>query len=175
MYALSDELERDSLRQGDILSRIHILGAINLNAINYLTNKNEEKLGWHISNPPKYADVMVLSHSCEIAIENNIKLTSIILAPLRDINSATKQEKIGELIQTNEIDENTQASYLKYFYIPQNDLLQYKNGSIADFSKCFSVRKNSFDYLLERKIAQLNSVTTLKMAKKLALYFYRKN
>ena len=173
MYVSSGELENEVLRQGDILSQIHILGAINLNAIQYMTNNNQEKLGWNISNPPRYADVMVLSHSCEIAIENNVKLTSIILAPLRDIHTATNKEKIDDLIQSNEIDETTQASYLKYFYIPPNDLLQYKKGSIVDFSKCFSVRKNSYDLLLKRKRIQLKPEATLKMAKKLALYFYR--
>ena len=41
-------------------------------------------------------------------------LTSIILAPLRDIHKATAQERIQELIDSNLIDRsNPGASYLK--------------------------------------------------------------
>lgn len=97
----------------------------------------------------------------------------IILAPVRDINTATQTEKIEDLKGSNVITRETAASYLKYFYLKSNDKLQYKNGAIIDFSKCFSARKNCFDFLRSKKIIQLKPDTVEKMALKLALYFYR--
>jgi len=123
---------------------------------------------------PIMGDAMVLSHSCEIDPQNKIKLTSIILAPLRDINTATAPDKIQDLIESNEIDRTKpQASYLKYFYVPPNENLKFKGGAIVDCSKCFSLRRQSYKSLLSSKIVQLSGEATYSMALKLALYFHR--
>jgi len=143
MYVKSEEIEKHALRQGDVISHVHILGAINLTGIHYTKNFEDQLTGWSVPAMPMFADAMVISHSCEIAPENDVKITSIILAPLRDINSATPKEKVNELISSNVLREGTQASYLKYFYLEPNDRLEFKNGAIVDFSKCFSIRKNS--------------------------------
>jgi len=131
-------------------------------------------VGWSIPSPPNYGDAMVLSHSCEIDPQNKIKLTSIILAPLRDINTATAPNKIQELIDSNEIDKTEpQASYLKYFYVHPNENLKFDRGAIVDFSKCFSLRRQAYAMLLSNKILQLSDEATSSMALKLALYYYR--
>ena len=72
-------------------------------------------------------------------------MTSIILAPIRDLNSASPEEKVKELIDSNFIDEKSEYSYLKYFYLEPHDSMPYKNGGIVDLAKCFSVRKNSYE------------------------------
>ena len=175
MFLTDDQIERNVLRQGDIISKIHLLGALNLTTIQYasLINSNDFS-SWSFLTPPKFGDVMVLSHSCEISLDNNIKVTSIILAPLRDINTATPKDKIEDLIRSNIIDvENPTASFLKYFYLPPNPILEFKEGSVADFSKCFSVRKNCYDFLVKNKIAQISVENAHGMALKLGLYFNR--
>ncbi len=177
MYFDDESMERGVLRQGDIVADVHLLGVININSIQYTSTAASDPsqvVSWSIPSSPKFGDAMVLSHSCEIDLDNEIKLTSIILAPLRDINTATKPEKIQELIDSNEIDHNEpQASYLKYFYVYPNGNLKFSNGAIVDFSKCFSLRRQSYDNLLSSKIAQLNNKATSSMALKLALYFHR--
>lgn len=175
MFFSDDQIERDVLRQGDIIAQVHLLGAINLNSIQYSSAMNSENyLGWAIPLPPKFGDAIVLSHSCEIAPENRTKITSVILAPLRDLNTATSEDRVKELIDTNLIDRTKpQASFLKYFYLPPNPNLKYTEGSIADFSKCFSVRKQSYDLLVKNKIAQLSRDSVSSLALKLALYFHR--
>lgn len=180
MYCGDRDFESSTLRQGDILSQVHVLGAINLGSIQYNVQygpgNQQNTVGFMVprqARTPINADVMVLSHSCEIAKENGVKLTSIILAPIRDINGATEPGKIQELIDTNIVEDATEASYLKYFYVPPNDKLENKSGAIVDFSKCFSVRKNSYEHLLSKKILQLAPPFPDRMAKKLALYFYR--
>ena len=176
MYLADENIERGILRQGDIISKVHLLGAINLNGIQYssLPAKPEERLSWTVPSPPKISDVMVLSHSCEIATENSVKVTSIILGPLRDINTATDPARVRELIESNEIDQaNPAASFLKYFYVSPNPNLEYKDGAVVDFSKCFSVRKQSYNMLVAQKLTQLTPEVANSMALKLALYFHR--
>lgn len=174
MYYIEDEtFEPNFLKQGDILSNIHLLGAIHFGIIRYLTTPLNDKKGWFVDKPPEFTDAMVLSHSCEISLENKTKLTSIILSPIRDINSATSPDKIEELKRTNLLDLASDRSYLKYFYIEPNDKLLYKTGGVADFSKCFSVRKNSYDFLLKKKVLQIKPEIRNKMSLKLALYFHR--
>lgn len=173
MYLSKEESEFKILRQGDILKDVHILGAININGITYGSNLSGEQVSWHITNKPFVANAMVLSHSCEIDPQNTIKMTSIILAPLRDINSATSPEKIKELIQSNFIDDTTEFSYLKYFYVYPHGYMSFSNGAVVDFSKCFSVRNNSYETLLNKKILQLKPEVIDKMSLKLAYYFRR--
>ncbi len=177
MYLDDESIERGVLRQGDIIADVHLLGAININSIQYTSIAGSEPnqfVSWLIPTSPKYGDAMVLSHSCEIDPENTIKLTSIILAPLRDINTATAPDKIQDLIESNEIGRTeSQASYLKYFYVYPNENLKFHNGAIVDFSKCFSLRRQSYNILRSNKIAQLNSKATSSMALKLALFYHR--
>jgi hypothetical protein len=176
MYLEDHLTEKNNLRQGDLISKIHFLGAINLSSIQYSSSATnpENYLSWSVASPPKFGDAMVLSHSCEIDKSNGVKVTSIILAPIRDIHSATTAERIEDLIKSNLIDRtNPEASYLKYFYLAPNQKLMFCNGAVVDFSKSFSIRKHSYDLLLKNKVAQLTSEITSSMALKLALYFHR--
>lgn len=173
MFVPDGELDKKSLHQGDVVSKIHILGAINLNGVTYSSNVDKKVVGWCVSAEPQYGDAIVLSHSCEVAEENGVKLTSVILAPLRDINKATDSAKIEELKKSNVIVEGTDTSFLKYFYIEPHAALTIKEGVVADFSKCFSVRKNSYQLLLSRKVAQLKPEVVSAFSMKLALYFHR--
>jgi hypothetical protein len=176
MYLHDEQIEHGTLRQGDIISQLHLLGAININNIYYSSPavNPEEYLSWSVPTTPKIGDAMVLSHSCEVAVENKIKVTSIILAPLRDIHKATAPEQVQELIDSNLIDKTKpQASFLKYFYVEPNPKLKYDSGAVVDFSKLFSVRNQAYNTLLEKKIVQLSNDAIESMALKLALYFHR--
>lgn len=173
MFLPNSDIEKDALRQGDIISQTHLVGAINLNAITYQIDNNDKKVGWCLPEP-RFGPAMVLSHSCELDRANGVKLTSIILAPLRNVNDATRPEKVEELIASNLIDNDTTHSYLKYFYIEPNPLLsQFPSGSIVDFSKCYSVRKQSYDILLRYKSLQLRQDIVDSIVLKFGLYFYR--
>lgn len=176
MFLDDEQIERGTLRQGDVVSQIHLLGAININGILYSSTAvtPKEYSSWSVPTAPKFGDAMILSHSCEIALENKVKLTSIILAPLRDIHKATDKERVKELIDSNLIDRsNPKATFLKYFYVIANQKFEYSTGAVVDFSKLFSVRNQSYNALLERKIAQLSEETVVSMALKLGLYFHR--
>ena len=177
MFLPQESIEKNVLRQGDIIKNIHLLGAINLNSVHYSVSQlnQEEYMAWNVPNKPIFGDAMVVSHSCEIDRENKVKVTSVILAPIRDVNTATSPERVQALIDSNYIDtESPAASFLKYLYVEPNPALQYSNGAIVDFSKIFSVRKQYYDQLLERKVVQLNEIASLNMALKLAVYFYRR-
>jgi hypothetical protein len=173
MFLPDAEVERNTLRQGDILRSVHLAGALHLNGIHLVNDQESKPVGWTVPKAPEYGDVAVLSHSCEIDQLNNVKLTSIILAPVRDLHSATDERKRQELIDSNLIVQGTAASYLKYFYVAEHEKLHHAAGGVIDFSKCFSVRKNSYEYLLTRKVLQMRPEIATAMALKLALYFHR--
>ena len=173
MFLPDSEVETGVLRQGDIVSSIHAFGAVNLGAVNCTVIQEGHKVGYSFANPPDFVDVMVVSHTCEIDTNNRVKVTSVILAPLRDVNKATRPEKIRELIQSNFVSAGSNYSYLKYFYVESHGRLQYAAGAVADFSKLFSVRKQSVDLLVSNKVAQLNEHAVYEMSLKLALYFHR--
>ena len=144
-----------------------------MGAINIVTNFKGEQVSWSVSNKPNFSHVIVLSHSCEIDLSNKVKMTGIILAPIRDLNNASPDEKIEDIIKSNYINETSEYSYLKYFFLEPHEYLPYKIGAIVDLSKCFSVRKNSFDILLTHKVLQIKSETLWHLSFKTALYFHR--
>ena len=152
---------------------VHLVGCLNLETIAIAKDGTGRELNWIIPKPPEYRDAAVLSHSCEIAPENGIKLTSVILAPVRDIDGATEREKIAELIASNAIAPGAAWTFLKYYYLNPNERLQYAHGAVVDFSKCFSVRKNSYGYLVNKKVLQMTPESRSSFALKLALYFHR--
>lgn len=175
MYLDPNSTEADALRQGDVIQDVELLGAVNLDSIQKTINSRDEVVAWSMNTPLKKAAVMILSHSCEIALENEIKVTSIILAPIRDINQATSPDKIREVKKSNFVDPNNpRESYLKYFYLEPHEKIRFTDGGVVDFSKLFSVHKSSYERLIEKKILQLRPEIALQMAFKLALYFFRR-
>lgn len=176
MYVPEAAFDAQRLLQGDVVFGIQLVGAINLRGIHHHTPVHGEGRAnaWTVPQEPKIGAAMVLSHSCEIALENNVKLTSVVLAPIRDVNQATSPERISELVTSNRIDKSdTDWSYLKYFYLELTPRLPFSRGAVVDFSKLFSVRKQAFAHVLEKKVLQLEDEVRTSMALKLALYFHR--
>lgn len=175
MFVVPDVMDTASLWQGDIVQNVQLLGALNYGAIAHALPSvgGGSPLGWSYVAAPVSGLAMVLSHSCEVAKDNGVKLTGVILAPIRDLSQATPVGKYNEIITSNRIGNDTEASYLKYFYVEPHSLLPFEAGGVADFSKCFSMRKNSYDVLLNAKILQLEDDLRESMALKLALYFHR--
>jgi hypothetical protein len=174
MYLDDEDTERHTLRQGDILLDIHVLGAITLSQIAYSFDINKKPIGWGVPFQPTFGPVAILSHSCEIAPENKEKVTSIIVAPLRDLSYATKPDKVELLKSSNLIAEGIEASFLKYFYLEPHPVLPFPQGAIVDFSKCFSFRNKDYGFLLDHKRLQLKPQIAEMLALKLALYFHRR-
>jgi hypothetical protein len=173
MYKNNNETETDVLRQGDIISNTQLLGAINLRGITFINNNKNENVGWQCNSKPIFGYAMVLSHSCEIAPENGIKLTSIILAPIRNVDGATDSVKIEALKKSNILTHETKYSFLKYFFLEPTPEIEFINGSIVDFSKIYSLRKESYNDVLSKKILQLHDSVVENITLKFAVYFYR--
>jgi hypothetical protein len=175
MYLPDSEIDATTLRQGDILKNIFLFGAVNRNNILYTVQPDTSSNDfWMYKEKPETGYVMVLSHCCELDRTNGMKVTSIIVAPLRDINKASRPEKVQEIIDTNIIDKaQPQKSYLKYFYIVPHNSLPYQQGAVVDYSKIFSFKNTSYEYLLNNKVLQLNDEYRECMSFKLSLFFYR--
>jgi hypothetical protein len=175
-YVSTEDVEPDTLRQGDLIQDVHLIGSLCFTdvAIPTIVGGGVVPKSWSVHSELPKGPVTVLSQCCEIDRVNGVKLTSIILAPVRDVSKATRQDKLQELIDSNDIVPGQSSySYLKYFFLEPHPSLPFRGGGLVDFSKVFSVRKTSYDFLLERKIAQMSDSTRESMAMKLALYFYR--
>jgi hypothetical protein len=168
-----NEMERNVLRQGDIIENTQILGAINLKSITFIKNSKDEPEGWQCKAKPIFSYAIVLSHSCELDLSNGIKVTSIILAPLRDVDSATEKEKIEDLKNSNLLRPENKYSYLKYFFLEPHPQIKFPNGCVIDFSKTYSLKKESYSNILDHKIIQLENTTVEDIALKYSAYFYR--
>ncbi|MDR0506687.1 MAG: hypothetical protein LBH32_07710 [Dysgonamonadaceae bacterium] len=166
-------MERDVLRQGDIINDVFFLGALNIECIQSIQTSNTKFQSWIYNDKLTCGQAIILSHSCEIDKSNGVKLTSLVMAPIRDLDSATKKEKRDELIASNIIKFPSSTSYLKYFYLEPNEKLAFSNGAIVDFSKCFSLKKQAYEFLLKNKVLQLRNDISDSMAFKLSLYYYR--
>lgn len=177
MY-LDEADKEDELRQGDVVSNVHLLGAIQVGGIQISSNQEGKPMGWIVPAEPKYGHAMVLSHNCEIDTGNVHKVTSCILAPIRDVEKASDKDKIQTLIESNLLDKNKhEGSFLKYFYLNPHDDFEgvFQKGAIVDFSKCFSVHKKYLPVLADKKILQLSAEVANQMALKMAVFIYREN
>jgi len=175
-YVGPGDLETGSLRQGDILSDVQLVAAINYNLVTHHqpANPKATPTAWTVAAAPERGFAAVLSHCCELDKSNTVKLTSVVLAPVRDVSKATKKDKLQDLISSNILDPTAPSpSFLKYFYLDPHNLLGFQLGAYIDFSKLFSVHKNTYDELLGKKILQLTEDARQGMALKLGAYFYR--
>lgn|GEM_PF-1903788 len=174
MFELTANYDNEALLQGDIIKDIQFFGAIKESNLTKTESRGGRILNWGINSAPLMGTAIVLSHSCEISKENGVKLTSIVLAPLRNIQNATKVDKVRELIDSNYITESSPFSYLKYFYIEPNEkIVEFPEGCVVDFSKCYSIHKDSLESLISKKVLQLKPEIQDAFSLKLALFFYR--
>jgi hypothetical protein len=168
-----NEIESKVLRQGDIIENTQMLGAINLKSITFIKDYNNEPEGWQCKAKPIFGYAAVLSHSCELDPSNGIKLTSIILAPLRDVDRATEKGKIEDLKNSNLLRPGNKYSYLKYFFLEPHPAIKFSHGCVIDFSKTYSLKKESYNDILAHKIIQLEDPIVDDVMLKYSAYFYR--
>lgn len=106
-------------------------------------------------------------------LTNGVKLTSIILAPLRDVDTATEKSKIDDLKNSNLLRPENTYSYLKYFFLDPHQKMSFSNGCVIDFSKIYSLKKDSYREILCHKIIQLQESIVEEITLKCSAYFYR--
>jgi len=177
MFVPSESRKLDTLLQGDIIEETQYFGAMNLNNIFYAQTNNNNIPHWGVNASPQKGPAAILSHSCEVSRDNGVKLTSIILAPIRDINKASAKDKIEEIINSNIPNISKGYSYLKYFYIEPTGFIgeKYPQGCVVDFSKCYSLNKKAYDTLLNKKVMEMANETRKQFSLKNALFYFRNN
>jgi hypothetical protein len=173
MYKNEADFEKEVLRQGDIIGNTQIFGAINLKSITFINNYKHDPEGWQCKAKPIFSYAIILSHSCELDPANGIKLTSIILAPLRNIDTATEESKLDELKNSNILRPGQTYSYLKYFFLEPHPKINFPNGSVIDFSKIYSLKKDSYSEIVSHKLIQLQESAVEDIVLKYSAYFYR--
>lgn len=192
MFVDDGEMQRECLRQGDILGKIpyplidlaklQILGQIqedtsdlpypsittarvtHRNDTNYFTGMLTMRLAFYA----------VMSHCCELEPRNGqLICSSFSLARLIPIKESIAQnaEKLDSL-RANKDPRTSSPGFIDYFHIASHERLSDQEWMV-DFSQIISLPKSEFPGILSRKLLQMDNRTRVKFKIKLATYLGR--
>jgi len=193
MYVGLSQMERDCLRQGDVLDAIPfpifesesaVLGKIDhrsrieiphpkIVAIPREHRSQKDCVTMQIKT--RFAPGAVLAHCCELELRNgNCRLPMIAIARLVPVKPSIviDSEKLASLRANKDPRNSEDPGYLDYFYLAPHEVI---GGSewVVDFSQIASVPGVEYQYLLLRKVLQLLDRERVKFKIKLAAYLGR--
>ena len=185
-YAPSGADLSAALMQGDILRDFPALDAVPRTRIhsvlpvardNTAPSPNAEAL--YLSALPLLRRVAVVSHSCELQPENEAKVVSVLLAPIRDASRAVKPAQRAQLKDGNELrpasaGAEAQATFGKFFYLPPHaDVTEDAEGAVIEFSRTFSLGRDAIEWAIQQRVLRLTNKARTLLGYKLAAFFYR--
>lgn len=160
----------DALRQGDIIKNVPYIKPVSPHAlaVRPLPQKPKEPLSIVIETA--YTSAVVLSYCCELSETNSPgKISSIILAPLREIIEVINNTQLDALKQGNKLAADTKT-FAKLFYMePGANVIE----SVADFSHIYTLSRGYLQTLKQNKIAQMDDTTRSLLSEKISYYFLR--
>ena len=193
MYVDAAQVERDCLRQGDVLDVVPFpiyesdsatLGKIDHGSgieipypkIVVIPREHRgQKDCITMQLKARLSPGAVLAHCCELELRNGKCLLPMVaiarLVPLK--SSIVKEpEKLASLRANKDPRTPEVTGYLDYFYLSANEAI----GSVewvVDFSQIASIPGAEYQYLLRRKVLQLLDRERVKFKIKLAAYLGR--
>jgi hypothetical protein len=187
-----DDMERDCLRQGDILERIpfpllatgsiRVLGKIKLEATELPYPSIDAALTPHRDDPNYFTGQLpmrlsfgaVVSHCCELEPRNGKLIGAMFtvarLVPVKQ--SIMRDSERLESLRANRDPREPIPGYLDYFYTTPHERLESKEWMV-DFSQITSVPNSEFPAVLTQKVLQMDDRTRVKFKIKLATYLGR--
>ncbi len=176
MFLAEVEIDKTSLRQGDIVLSLPIPPKFKLDDMAEARDLNGESLGYQmlVRSTLKSAPAMILSHCCEIDRENNGKVQGLTLAPIlrpKD-GGARTPEKFLAALAGNDLHSGAPTAS-KFFAVEGSELFGFPEGGLVDFTRAFSVNVDWYEALLKKKVIQLNESTRRQLGLKVGHFFYR--
>ena len=192
MFVEDTGMERDCLRQGDILARIpfplleigklRVLGKINSEASERPYPDISAALSAHRDDPNYFtAQTLmrlsfgaVVSHCCELEPRNGkLLLPAFTLARLIPVKQGimADREKLASL-RDNQDPRGPTPGFIDYFYIAPHERIDNKEWMV-DFSQIASLPKSEFPAILQHKVLQMDGRTRVKFKIKIATYLGR--
>lgn len=194
MFLQDADMERDRLRQGDILARIPfplletekltVLGQIQPGGADLPYPVINTRLHRHREDPHFFWGQLplrmslcaVLSNCCEVEPRHGKLLQPAFvvarLIPIKDsiLNDSEKLESLRANRDPRGATPN--RGYMDYFYIQACPRLDNKEWMV-DFSQVFSIPNTNFPQILNQKILQMEPLHRVRFKIKAAVYFGR--
>ncbi len=192
MFINETNIDRECLRQGDILERIPfpllalenltVLGRINSAPSEFpypdistaLTKHREDPNFFTAQTLMRFSFGAVFSHCCELEPRKGKMLGSTFtvarLIPIK--NSILEDREKLRSLRDNPDPRTRNPGYIDYFHIAQNQRTDNKEWMV-DFAQIVSIPKSEFPEILKRKILQLDDRTRVKFKIKAAVYLGR--
>ena len=189
----TDGYEADALRQGDIISGVpfpllaanHIKvlsdpvpnadGTLGVTPTKFVNPREDE---WTIAQVPvRFCICIVLSNCCDLELRGGkVPAYYINLARLREIPSDTRKNTVNfASLQANRDPRDPNSpGYIDYFYLQEDPALRNVDWRVH-FNQVVSIPNSEVQFLLQRKILQLNDRTRMRFKIKLAFTTGRSN
>ena len=193
MYVSSSELDRNCLRQGDILDAIPfpivdvdaaVLGRIDVSTdiqiphpkiVTIPREHRAQQDCFTMQVKARLSPGSVLSHCCELELRNGkCLLPMITVARITPVKASTvaHAEKFASLRGNKDPRNPQDAGYLDYFYLQAHESFGAIE-SVVDFSQVSSIPGSEYSGLINRKVLQLLDRERVKFKIKLAAYLGR--
>jgi len=193
VYVSSGDVEKNCLRQGDILDAVPF-PIIDVDAA--ILGKFDSDAGMQIPHPKivtiprehrtqhdcftmqvktRLAPGAVLSHCCELELRNGkCLLPMIALARIMPVKASTAQnaQKLASLRGNKDPRSPQDPGYLDYFYLEAHESLGGIEN-VVDFSQVSSIPGSEYSSLINRRVLQLADRERVKFKIKLAAYLGR--
>jgi len=193
MYVDAAQMERDCLRQGDVLDAVAfpifesdsaLLGKIDHGSrieiphpkiVAIPREHRSQKDCVTMQMKTRFAPGAVLAHCCELELRNGkCLLPMIAIARLVSLKTSIvrEPEKLASLRANRDPRPPEASGYLDYFYLSAHEAIGGVEW-VADFSQIASIPGAEYQYLLQRKVLQLTDRERVKFKIKLAAYLGR--
>jgi hypothetical protein len=193
MYVNAAQMEKDCLRQGDILDAIPfpifesesaMLGKIDHGSgieipypkiVVIPREHRSQKDCVTMQMKTRFAPGAVVAHCCELELRNGKCLLPMItiarLVPLK-ASIVKEPEKLASLRSNKDPRTSEVTGYLDYFYLSAHERIGGAEW-VADFSQITSIPGAEYQYLLRRKVLQLSDRERVKFKIKLVAFLGR--
>jgi hypothetical protein len=190
LYVWDEDIERQCLRQGDILScmpfpiidkEIAVLGRLQdmttpypgIQTIPREHRKQPEYFTAQIKMRMSF--VSIISHCCEIEIRNGkLMVPSVAVARIVPVKKtiSSDSQKLASLKANKDPRLTNDPGYMDYFYLEPHPLLA-DSAWVVDFAQIASFASSELETLLGRKVLQLQDRERVKFKHKLVAYLGR--
>lgn len=192
MY-LQEFADAGDLRQADILtgvpfpllaaSKVHVLGSVSEDCVDPVrivprTHEHRGDNEWiTIQVPARYGFCAVISNCCDLESRaGRIPAHAVCLARLRPISRDIRDDPIrfASLAANKDPRDQDDPGYIDYFYLERHERLQNQDW-VVHYHQLISLPTTELQFMLQRRVLQLEASARMKFKIKLAYSLGRAN
>ena len=106
----------------------------------------------HYTLKPYNGHFVILSHSCDVSMENKGKRKFFVCTPLKELPGKFEEQLKDDILEWNTIDQDKSVP-ANLFVFKSSKVIHEKN-CVVDITRCLSVNSKKLD--LDKKVLQLD-------------------